>query len=218
MSSNDEDAITAALIQIAAHAEHLTSLDDRENAHHQQTAALIGQLTDQIAGVIARLDGMAAILSRHASVVNALDGLDQQVTAIADQVGKLAARNAAGGDDYQPVPVPCWWRLNEAEREAAVARLRAWVEQVYRPGYGHLASALPACWEQHPLCLYTLDWLSELWSTLYLGTQRATGDLAAQAEWQTRLLPAAASQMAADATACRHITNGLGRPGGSRHR
>ena len=76
-------------------------------------------------------------------------------------------------------------------------RLRAWVEQIYLPGYGHLAAALPPCWEHHLLCLYTLDWLSELWSALYLDTRpRHAARLAAQAEWQTRLLPAAADQMA----------------------
>jgi hypothetical protein len=88
-------------------------------------------------------------------------------------------------------------------REAAVLRLRAWVEQVCQPGYGHLAATLPPCWEHHPLCLYTLDWLSELWSALYLEPTRTGGTLAAQAEWQTRLLQTAISQMSADARNCR---------------
>lgn len=83
-------------------------------------------------------------------------------------------------------------------------RLRAWVEQIYRPGYGQLAAALPRCWEQHPACLYFLDWLSELWSLLYLNSQRDGRDLAAQAEWHTRLLPAAAEHMATEAARCRH--------------
>jgi hypothetical protein len=83
-------------------------------------------------------------------------------------------------------------------------RLRAWVEQIYRPGYGQIAATLPSCWEQHTLCLYTLDWLSELWSFLYLDPERTAASLAAQAEWQTRLLPAAAEQMAFDATGCPH--------------
>ena len=53
-------------------------------------------------------------------------------------------------------------------RPEPIARLRAWVEQVYLPGYGHLAAALGPCWPAHDLCLYGLDIASELWSVLYL--------------------------------------------------
>lgn len=63
---------------------------------------------------------------------------------------------------------------------------------------------LPPCWEQHLLCLNTLDWLSELWSVLYLSAERTPDILAAQGEWQTRLLPSAADQMALDADGCQH--------------
>jgi hypothetical protein len=54
------------------------------------------------------------------------------------------------------------------------------------------------------LCLNALDWLSELWSVLYLAAERSPEILAAQAEWQTRLLPAAADQMAAETDGCPH--------------
>ena len=80
------------------------------------------------------------------------------------------------------------------------------------PGYGQIAATLPPCWDQHTLCLYTLDWLSELWSTLYLDPERSPRTLAAQAEWQTRLLPAAAEQMAREATRCTHMTTNGQRP------
>jgi hypothetical protein len=80
------------------------------------------------------------------------------------------------------------------------------VEQVYRPGYGHLAASLGDCWEQHPLCLYILDWLSELWSVLYLAPARTAGTLAGQAEWHTRLLAAAAEQLARETRRCAHST------------
>jgi hypothetical protein len=81
------------------------------------------------------------------------------------------------------------------------------VEQVYRPGYGHLAASLGECWEQHPLCLYILDWLSELWSVLYLAPARTAGTLAGQAEWHTRLLAAAAEQLARETRGCTHGTS-----------
>jgi hypothetical protein len=91
-------------------------------------------------------------------------------------------------------------------REDAIGRLRAWVSHVYCPSYGQLAALLPLCWEQHPLCLNTLDWLSELWSVLYLTAERTPEILAAAAEWQIRLLPAAADQMAIEADGCQHTT------------
>ena len=69
-----------------------------------------------------------------------------------------------------------------------ITRLRAWVEQVYRPGYGHLAATLAPCWASHDLCLYGLDLLSGLWSVLYLQPQRTAGLLSAQAEYQARIL------------------------------
>ena len=90
------------------------------------------------------------------------------------------------------------------EREEALGRLRAWVEQIYRPGYGHLAAALGPCWDQHPLCLYGLDWLMELWSVRYLTPERGPSALASQAEWQTRLLPALAEQLYLETTRCQH--------------
>jgi hypothetical protein len=65
---------------------------------------------------------------------------------------------------------------------------------------------LPSCWERHPVCLYTLDWLSELWSLLYVAPQRDGPILAAQAEWHTRLLPAAADQMSHEASGCDHAS------------
>ena len=54
---------------------------------------------------------------------------------------------------YCPGPAPAWWKLAAADRSEPVARLRAWVEQVYRPGYGHLAAGLGACWPDHDLCV-----------------------------------------------------------------
>jgi hypothetical protein len=89
----------------------------------------------------------------------------------------------------------------------ADGRRQAWVEQVYRPGYGHLAAGLGPCWPSHDLCLYGLDILSELWSALYLQQDRGTGLLSAQAEYQARILPALADQLRIETTGCGHPRN-----------
>ena len=70
------------------------------------------------------------------------------------------------------------------------------MDQVYRPGYGHLAAALGPCWPAHDLCLYALDIASGLWSVLYLQPGRDHALLSAQAEYQARILPALAAQLA----------------------
>jgi hypothetical protein len=199
------DGLAAALIQISAHAERISGLDTREASHYHDIAARLSDLATETAAISARTDGA---LARHAAIAELLDGLDRQVTALARHLADIPG----DGDDpqdtrgYLPVPPPRWWQLTGPERDTALNRLRAWVSQIYQPGYGQLAAILPPCWEHHPLCLYTLDWLSELWSVLYLDPDRTARILAAQGEWQTRLLTAAADQMAADTTRCQHTT------------
>ena len=85
---------------------------------------------------------------------------------------------------------------------------RGWVEQVYQPGYGHLAATLGPCWPAHDLCLYGLDILAELWSVLYLQPRRTPGLLTAQAEYQARILPALAGQLRLETAHCGHTRPG----------
>ncbi len=115
-------------------------------------------------------------------------------------------------DDHLPNPVPKWWKLPAEQRKEPLSRLRAWVEQVYRPGYGHLAATLGPCWEAHDLCLYGLDILAELWSVLYLQDQRSAALLSAQAEYQARILPALSTQFMTETTGCGHARPGSVRP------
>jgi hypothetical protein len=161
-------------------------------------------------------DALTAVLLQITAHAERLAVLDQQVASLADRLTRAVTRQGDGdgtdGEAYRPVPAPRWWKLGGDEREAALARLRAWVEQVYRPSYGHLAAVLGSCWDQHPLCLYGLDWLMELWSVLYLTPERGTLALASQAEWQTRLLPALAEQMHHETTRCHHRQPGHTRP------
>lgn len=195
MSTPPGEALTAALIQIAGHAERIAALDSREQQHYEHLTTRLRDLAQQAARAAAGTDGQQAVTA-------SLDALDREVAALSTRLTDLTSNDDEHG--YQPVPAPRWWNLAGPEREAAVSRLHAWVDQVYRPCYGQLAALLPRCWPEHPLCLFTLDWLSELWSALYLGTTRTDRILAAQAEWQTRLLPGAADQMAADADGCTH--------------
>jgi hypothetical protein len=149
------------------------------------------------------ITGLMLQITQHAE---RLALLDQQVAALASQASQPAGagRHDEGGEAYQPGPAPRWWKLEGAERDQALDRLCAWVEQVYRPGYGHLAATLGPCWAEHPLCIYGLDWIMELWSALYLTEERKTSTLASQAEWQIRVLPALAEQLHRETANCEH--------------
>ncbi len=159
--------------------------DDQITAALDQLAAQREQLT--------RLD------AREAGHYATLTGLLAGLTA---RTAPGPAREDPGG--YEPGPAPAWWQLSPQDRHEPVARLGAWVDQVYRPGYGHLAAALGPCWPAHDLCLYALDIASALWSALYLQPGRDAALLSAQAEYQARILPALAAQLATETTRCGH--------------
>lgn len=210
----ESDVLAAALIQISSHAERISALDAREASHYQDIADRLGALATDVMSLTGRIDGLGGTLSRQSAILGNLDGLDRQVAALAAQLTEFTDEDTEEQTSrYQPVPSPRWWKLTGTARDTALDRLRAWIEQIYRPSYGHIAAALPRCWEHHPFCLHTLDWLSELWSVLYLSGQRTSAVLAAQAEWQTRLLPTAAHQMRDEANGCTHSRNIDGFPG-----
>jgi hypothetical protein len=155
------------------------------------------------------LDQLAAHHEEIARLARAVQDLQTTLAKLVD--APPDEQDAAG---HLAHPVPKWWKLPADQRREPLSRLRAWVEQVYRPGYGHLAAALGPCWEMHDLCLYGLDILAELWSVLYLQDQRSAGLLSAQAEYQARILPAVSGQFMTETTGCGHA----GRPGSVRAR
>jgi hypothetical protein len=179
------DPITAIVDQLAAHAEQLTRLDTREADHHAALTRQLADLTGQAAATAHTVEEHAAALARLAA----------------------PSRTDEEADGYHPEPAPTWWKLAAADRHELIARLRAWVEQVYRPGYGHLAATLGPCWNQHDLCLYGLDILAELWQLLYLQPGRTPGLVSAQAEYQARILPALAGQLRIETSTCGHPRN-----------
>jgi hypothetical protein len=157
-------------------------------------------------------DPITAVLQQLADHHDQLTQLTELVTGIGDTLRehqaaleKLAQTPPADPDGYHPSPPPSWWKLAATDRAEPIARLHAWVEQVYRPGYGHLAATLAPCWSSHDLCLYGLDILSDLWSVLYLQPERTPRTLSAQAEYQARILPApGAAQLTTETTRCGH--------------
>jgi hypothetical protein len=190
--TTEPEGLTAVLLQLAGLTEKLAGLDNRQAAASREDRERVASLTRAVADV-------KATVTAHAEALTALGDPSRRVSGPAE-----GARAEAAG--YQPLPAPRFWKAGEAALGEAVGKLRGWVEDVYRPGYGHLAASLGDCWDQHPLCLYVLDWLSELWSVLYLAPARTPATLAGQAEWHTRLLPAAAGQLARETRGCPHAS------------
>ena len=152
--------------------------------------------SDPIPAILDQLAAHGEQITRHGRT------LQEHAAALTELAS--TAPDGAGPDGYRPEPAPEWHKLPPDARAEPLARLRAWVEQVYRPGYGHLAATLPPCWEAHDLCLYGLDIAAGLWSVLYLKPHRTPGLLSAQAEYQARILPALADQLRAETSWCTH--------------
>jgi hypothetical protein len=193
--SNDDSGVTAVLLQMQQLAERFGGLDEREDEHFRD-------VSDALTGLGTSVDELRGTVAGQGKVLVSLKGVSGKLAELAAAIEPLLPPEP--GPRYNPAPAVRWWDINGEDRAKAMARLRGWVEQIYRPHYGHLAAQLGDCWEQHPLCLIELDWASELWSVLYLRATRDKGVLSSQAEYSTRILPALADQLHAETNGCRH--------------
>ena len=196
MSAEDR-VVTAALLQMQKLAGQFGALDNRENEHYRD-------VSEALTGLGTSVDELRGTVSGHGEVLASLDGISGKLTKLAEAIKPLLPPNPGPG--YDPAPSVQWWAedLGEIGRAKAKGRLRAWVTEIYRPHYGHFAARLGECWEDHPLCLVQLDWVSELWAVLYLRPARTAGILSSQAEFATRFLPAVAEQLGTETSNCAH--------------
>jgi hypothetical protein len=184
--------------------ERLDHLDNREADHFQELAQRLNALGTTLSGVQGTITG-------HSETLRSLAGIGEKVEELEQIVQTLLPKKKQQAKDYQPRPTIRWWQLRNADaaedQAAFIARLRYWAEElIFIPGYGYLAAMLPPCWAQHELCLYTLDWLCESWSVLYITEERTKNTLTAQAEFHTRILPAACDQLRREGEKCEHKT------------
>ena len=196
MSTPDSGA-TAALLKMSQLAERVGVLDTREDEHYRD-------MSGALAAVQTSISELRVTVAGQGKVLVSLKDVNRKLAELTAAIESLLPPNPRPG--YSPVPSVAWWASNfsDQDRAKALARLRSWVERIYRPHYGHLAAKLAECWEQHPLCLIELDWASELWSVLYLQTSRDAGLLSSQAEFGIRILPALADQLHTETNGCRH--------------
>jgi hypothetical protein len=186
----DQDAAAAIVAQIADQREKIGRLDARQQINFDT-------LSERLTAAERLVRDTARDSAPLAARVHAVEEL------AATLAGKLAEVIPQDGPAraYKPTPTPQVWRLDEHSRERLVRKLSAWVRDIYKPLYGHLASRLPACWPEHDLCLVLLDVMSEL-QLYYTLNKRTPGILAAQGEYCARLLPALADLVAAETRNC----------------
>jgi hypothetical protein len=188
----DHDATAAIVAQLAEQRERLGRLDAREQASSQALAQRLAEIEGLVKNAVRDSAPLATRL-------HAVEGLAADLARkIADVIPDDGPARA-----YKPSPTPQLWRLGDDARDRLVRKLSAWVQQVYRPVYGHLAARLPACWPEHDLAIALLDCLSELHLYYHLN-KRTPGVLAAQGEFNARLLPALADLLAAECARCGH--------------
>ncbi len=187
-----DSGVPAVLLRLQQLAEQFGRLDERESEHYRDVSAAM-------TGLGGDLDKRRGTGVSHGKV---LVDLDAKLTELSDAVKSLLPPEP--GPLYHPGPAVRWWDpdLPAGDREKAMARLRGWVEVIFRGQYGHLGAKLGSCWEQHPLCLIELDWASELWRVLYKRATRSAGIVNSQAEYGTRILPALADQRPAETNGC----------------
>lgn len=201
-----QDDLDAALIRI----EELTGRITR--AEQDASGRAAQQARDHAASITKIRADLDQLASRARQADERLTESTALMTRLSSQLATAPAKPGRGdtpgkGEEYQPEPGPPWWRAGDPDAGIAcastTARLRDWVHDIYRPVYGHLAARLPACWDQHPLCLAILDVLHEAWCLLYLpGTERDARTVLAQLDWLTRPLIQATDIMAADTRSC----------------
>jgi hypothetical protein len=184
MSTPDDMNATAAHLRITELDERVGQLDGREDDHFSATAAQVQRLDESRRETDGNLTELARVIADHLEDPN---------------------------KPHLPEPSIRWWELDDggADREDAIADLQAWIQNVYQPGFGHLAAALPPCWAQHDLCLYILDVLSQFWMVLWLNPGRSAATVAGQADLLTRVMPQMVGIMQTEGKNCAHAKGRL---------
>jgi hypothetical protein len=151
-------------------------------------------LGDRADGIETKLAELSALLSRMSSRIT-------EIGEAPKTSGRKPEEAADGEPSYEVNQAPPWWQPEHDRTVETTDRLRDWVEEVYRPGFGHLGKTLAKCWDRHPLCVLYLDTLHEAWCLLYI-PPRDPKMVFAQLDWLTRPLLQAAEVMTAETRAC----------------
>jgi len=171
----------------------------------QNLVVQLAETGEKVVGLERLVAELGADIRRQAEYSARVHALEEALVGVTAKVSEVLADEQGAFRVYAPRPAPCWWKLSGEARDDEISRLRGFVQQVYRPGFGHLAARLRPCWESHDLCLYCLDIAAEVHAVLYLQARRTVPLLNGQAEYATRVLPALADLMSVETrSGCQH--------------
>ncbi|WP_445185134.1 hypothetical protein ACTXG6_43520 [Pseudonocardia sp. Cha107L01] len=152
----------------------------------------------------AAVSGLAREVEALRTKLRPVEGLDKQVTDLANALAAMAddllARNRKNGE----ILAPSWLSIPTAEEvdPAAVAEaldgLIGWVGHVYL-AYPDAAASFPECWLWHPALLEELMWLWHTWKAAYTedgASARLAGD------WHDRFRPGVTRRVKAGFSNC----------------
>ena len=158
------------------------------------------QITAALDQLAAQREQITRLDTREATHYATLTGLLAGLTA---RTGPDPARDDPGG--YQPDPAPCWWQLSPDDRQRAgrpAARLGGpgLPARLRPPG----RRPRPLLARPRPVPVRPGHRLPACGRCCTSSPAATTALLSAQAEYQARILPALAAQLAAETTRCGH--------------
>jgi hypothetical protein len=125
-------------------------------------AALAAQL-EELRGRLLRAEGgVGQVRARLETDSGQVLMLRLEIKKLGEKIDAAITRRAA--DEPQ---APYWLGLSEDERAAALAQLRAWVEQVGLAQYCDYFAKIPPCWPSHPAAVIELSTVMTEWVRIY---------------------------------------------------
>jgi hypothetical protein len=154
---------------------------------HERDA--LARVERQLEDLAAEVRGWTADLKGVPAAVVLAHKLSGEMSDVLARLSLLEDGAAAEPATREPrftfAPQMRWHELDAAGRAAAVARIGAWVDTVYRQQFPR-ADEIAPCWQEHPVCVVLLDVLSQMHAALYHGTQRSWGVVHNQGELYVR--------------------------------
>jgi hypothetical protein len=199
------DAFMAAVLKLTDLAAQVERVEQSARQRSEELAAACAEALAQVTAVRqeaetlgGRTDGIERKLVELGALLSQISSRIAEMKAPARRGGSAASED---GEPYAVNQAPPWWQPGHERTAGTTARLRDWVEEIYRPGFGYLGKMLAECWDKHPLCVAYLDTLHEAWCLLYI-PPRDPKMVFAQLDWLTRPLLQAAEVMAAETRPC----------------
>ena len=165
----------------------------------------LADLRDRVTAAEGRYEDMATNVTGMSRAVGDAVALRSQLDDVHGEVRDLGVLLATIVPDdgpakaYVPNPSMPIWDLKGEPRDELLTRLEAWVADVL-PSLG---VSVADCVFEHPSCLYALDVLSELHSTLWKN-KRTPSVLSGQSEFLLRHLPGLVDAIARETKRCEH--------------